>query len=240
MGIKWLLRWRVPKGNQASPADDETIVKVLEDFGVKQMKEKKFEVKCNLLKQAQAPDVASGNRPATAGMKDMWLVQHTDANETCYLLNRPDHLVLEADNGMLRIVETKMDYKVKSIIRLEGKRYMKGDFIIRVAAATQTVMGIGGQQIFLGHVLDVEYVPCASLGLGQALMQEFVNLLSCYIPQAPAPGGTSGQTQPAGRFEIVRPSFEKYPGLPETFGPRHEAVLYAELAVILISAQHQQ
>ncbi len=37
----------------------------------------------------------------------------------------------------------------------QGRRYSKGDFLIKLASATRVVSGVGGSSSFLGHVLEV-------------------------------------------------------------------------------------
>ena len=41
-------------------------------------------------------------------------------------------------------------------------------------------------QAFLGHVLEVEYTPLRNLGIATPVMQEFVDMMACHIPVAPA------------------------------------------------------
>jgi hypothetical protein len=68
----------------------------------------------------------------------------------------------------------------------------------------------------LAHVrkpLQVEYGPLSTLQLAAPLMGEFVGLLAAHVPP-----GAQGQLEP------FRPPFDKYTGLPPSFGFSHSAV----------------
>ena len=54
---------------------------------------------------------------------------------------------------------------------LQGQRYNKGDFTLKLLSASQTMTGISGQHVFLGHVLEVEYMPLQHLEMAQPIMQ---------------------------------------------------------------------
>ncbi|KAG1654802.1 hypothetical protein FOA52_009175 [Chlamydomonas sp. UWO 241] len=165
MGVKWLLRWRPTGGVAPTTGDEEWIMAMLDTCFTSKaaVHEPRFEAKCHLMKQLLPPTVTGAAAdPSRPGMRDMWVVQSHSAQKSCVLLNRREFEALEADNAMLRIVESKMDYKVKNTVRMDGRLFAKGDFAVRVSTATQTITGVSGQQAFLGHVLEI-----AAYGLPQ-------------------------------------------------------------------------
>lgn len=101
---------------------------------------------------------------------------------------------------------------------------------MRLATATQTITGISGQHVFVGHVLELEYNPLSSLAVAEPVMQEFVAMLTDLIPRM----AVQQVEQPIGTLEHISPSYDKYLGLPPSFGSMHTAVLYAETAVTFI------
>lgn len=226
-----MLRWRCAPGCTSVPGDEEVIAQLLDNLDAKPVT--RFEASVALMKQMQ-PTSNPATLPGDSlpGLKDIWKVKVHDASETLYLVNRRERRVMESDVSMTRIVEAKMDYRTKIIVKLEGKQYSKGDFQIRPATATQTITGTSGQQVFLGHVLELEYTPLSNLEMAFPLMQEFVSMLNDHIPHAKV----QQVDQPLGSLELIQPSYEKYIGLPKSFGLMHSALLYAESAVTFMQA----
>jgi hypothetical protein len=153
MGVKALLRWRPAQGSSAD--QEEVLQGIVEQLlGCKPVGSSRgagagagssrMEVKCYLLRQ-QNPSgavtaVAGNEQPqqgaaaggaAPGGMRDVWLVQIGDVPEACFLLDRGHYRVIEADNGMLQVIERKLSYGIKTSVTLAGRRYVKGECMAR-------------------------------------------------------------------------------------------------------------
>ena len=93
----------------------------------------------------------------------------------------------------------------------------------------------------MGSVLELEYIPVAHLDVAGPIMEELVEALRAYLPGGGGrPGGTAGTAEAGatGQLEVLRPSYEKYSGLPSSaYSHAHAAIMYADLAVMLISSQ---
>lgn len=213
------------------PSNREAIEKTLENLNAKAMKEKTWEAKCQLLRQILgAVDRSIGTKATVGGLKDLWLVQLMDAAETAYLINRSDHMVLEADNNVLTTIEKKLEYKVKALVKFEGRRWRLGDFLLRVESVTQTTtQGVA----FLGHVIEVEYTPLVHMEVASTLLSEFVLLLSSGLPDEMRCNENTG-------FDVVAAPFAAYKHLSGAYSYQHTAVAYADVAVLILATAHQR
>ncbi|KAJ9532356.1 hypothetical protein QJQ45_010451 [Haematococcus lacustris] len=167
------------------------------------------------------------------GLRDLWLVQLWDSHQACYLVDRASHSVIEADNGMLHLIEKKLEYKVKMTVAIAGRRLTKGDFGVRIGFVTQTVTGAQGVVTPLGHTLEpaghmqVEYMPVGYSDLAMPMVSQFLELLRIHMkPDCPS------------SLQPLAAPFDKYPGLASAFSHMHSAVLYVELVMTML--RHNQ
>mmetsp|Transcript_9872 Transcript_9872/g.24659 ORF Transcript_9872/g.24659 Transcript_9872/m.24659 type:complete len:262 (-) Transcript_9872:220-1005(-) len=230
MGVRWLLRWRLPAGQTPSPQDEDVLTRMLDAFHCKAQRDQpgskagySYEVKCQLLKQETVN--VSGVKQ-TAGMKDVWLVQTSEAKQTGYLVHRAERMVLEVGSEGSDLME-KFNYKSrgKHTITLTGKKFSKGDFVIRLASATQ--VSEGSTATALGHVLEVEYTPLLCPEAAAQIGSEFLEVLAAFTPRGP-----DGRS--LGSLDLMKQPISQYSGLPATYGFQHAAVQYVDMAIQLV------
>lgn len=223
-----------------SPWHGDLLQRLVDDMCVSSQPSRQHEpwvVTCTLMKQAQGSGVA-GQGPS-ASMKDMWAVAFRDTPDYVYLMNRPDHQVLECEASMLRLLERKLEYGGQMTVRIEGRTYVKGDFLLRLCTATQTIFTA---QAVLGHALELEYLPVSHAGVAEPMLVEFVELLRQHLgvlaaQHAASTGNTGAQTL---QLEPVRPVYDKYGLAGSAFGRTHAAVAYADLLVHMLNTATQQ
>ncbi|KAL6750672.1 hypothetical protein V8C86DRAFT_3030777 [Haematococcus lacustris] len=141
-------------------------------------------------------EVTQWHQAVVGGLRDLWLVQLWDSHQACYLVDSKrcpksglgaSHSVIEADNGMLHLIEKKLEYKVKMTVAIAGRRLTKGDFGVRIGFVTQTVTGAQGLVTPLGHTLEVEYMPVGYSDLAMPMVSQFLELLRIHMkPDCPS------------------------------------------------------
>lgn len=228
MGVKLLMRPLTAKGAPPSSSQMAGLVSLIEDLC--SSKCDNYVAQCQLMRQAAGVDEAGVPRergPPGSHLRDLWLVQHSDARETMCLLNRSEHSCLEAEPGVLRLLERRLDYQANTVIRFDGRSYAKGDFAIRCFAVHHLAHM---NQSFLGHALELEYLPAQFSSTGDAMLGDMVELLQAQLVAQGTAGGVA-------TFEPIRPAYEKYGLRPDQpFGRTHAAIAYADTAVRILTA----
>ncbi|GLI65161.1 hypothetical protein VaNZ11_008613 [Volvox africanus] len=251
MGVKILIRSLPPKG-VAGPAQHDLLKRLVDELCASQLagRLEAWSVTCQLMKQGHGLVGAVGGPAANAtsgGLKDMWAVSFRDAPEMVFLLQRPEHKVLECEAAMMRLLEKKLEYAKQMTVRFEGHTYSKGDFLIRLCTATQA---IHSTQTLLGHCMELEYLPVSNMASSEGMLSEFVDLLRQVLAvvdgrQGSGSGGSGGTGSASLQLEIVKPPYDKYGLVNIPYGRAHSAVAYTDLVMMMLSsstaaAQQQQ
>jgi len=163
MGTKWLIRWGQQQGTPSQSSHDKLLPHIMAMMGCKAVDRGLVEVRCQLLKQLSKPSMGSSQHQVVT-LNDVWMASMPGAPDTAYLVNRTDGLVLEADSGIVDILEKRLAYKPKATIQFQGQRVVKGDFTLFMATVKQHITGTHSSIIPLGQILEVS--PCLSVEAG--------------------------------------------------------------------------
>jgi len=96
------------------------------------------------------------------GMKEIWHIAGPEYGDLCYLFNRSEKRLLECDRSASALLINVLKYRKSIVLKLEGQSFLKGDdLLIRLVSVTRT---LAGTQEFLGHFLELEYLPMTYVG----------------------------------------------------------------------------
>lgn len=158
--MRWIYLFEPASGCEPSPQDMTHIDGFLDSLAAHPCDSGSpshlgLHVTCTFMRPPAPPEDYSNRAPSTSqpSMRPFWLVKSSSSSSQC-LVDRDKESVTQADGRINELIEKKLDYKEKNIVKIDGRSYELGNLLISPSAVTH-VAAIGGQASFLGHIVEV-------------------------------------------------------------------------------------
>ena len=214
-------------------------------------------VTCSYMRPPPPPEDYSNRAPSTgpsSSMRPMWLVQ---ASSSQCLVDREAERITLVDASMIELIDKKLDFKEKNVVKIEGRGYelggLHGGLILSSASVTHTAAA-GGQASFLGHIIEVEVKEHGGIevigewprdNVSRSMAETLNEALSWVVSQALH----SSDARKASLDQLKTPRFHQIEGSSlenmakksagGRYGSMQAAFYYCEVAALLLKRQQK-
>ncbi|MQL73661.1 hypothetical protein Taro_006002 [Colocasia esculenta] len=211
MPVKWVMPWQPSPGTTVNSQVLAEVSQCAESLGG--VKGGRWRSSLTFYR----PMVRDQSVPAECP-KDFLGLALQDRPDRYYFIIR-GRIVVEADVGILAIMEKLQSYKARVSLHFEGLQYQVGDFLLRVGKVVPA-----NSENLRGIMMEVEYLPISSVEKSRQIMEDFLDIWHETLSKKSLPG----------RFMHIEPNFLDY-GLSDQYSSQHTTVQYAAVMAQLIA-----